>query len=421
MPAIPSALADTVLVPRRAVIVFFLIHLTPWLMVAVMTGHFLRAPHRRHHPDARMAPAVLPDGFVRGKAGPWGEIEYQRLHADLPEGSMPASHCTPQPIRWVFANRTPEALTHLIATLGLPGDLHDELTDRRRWRADVDRGAIEVSPSDHLILGLPQDARTSLCRILAESPANRWHISPFTLHRSSLDQWRSGGSLTPGTVDLLERLVYGSGDLLLFSDKDLLLSRLPAGERLPVMKVLTRRSVLAARLRVRPGADVEQLAAYWCKGSRVRSAVPLLRALSNSPTGGTLDLYHLLPPFARMRLNRYPDSSRNAFQPDSFWSSANFFNDAPDERLLNVDEFVRLLDRDYFPVDADPSYGDVILLTDDSGALFTSGNYIADDIVFIKSRGSQSIPWIMTSISDLETVACHFRPTRKITYRKIHL
>lgn len=411
----------TIPVPRHALAAFGLLNLAPWLVVLAIgtTGLYRSCSGRSLALSSASAP--MPDGFTRGKTGPWGQIEYQDLSIDPTESSISPRECEPQPVQWFFANRSEEDLERTIDALGLPEDLRREFLDKRRWRSAGNRGTM-VAPRDQLILDLPSDARTKVYRVLSESPTNRWHISPFTFHRHSMQEWRTDGSLAPATVDLLEQLTYGAtGDLVFFSDKDLLLSRIPVPERLRALKVLRRRLIIAARLRIPPKANVERLASYWCKGNGVKSIVPILRELANEPAGGTIDLVHLLTPFARMHLNTFPEGGETGFLPDCFWTSANFFNDDADAGFSSVDAFIRHVERDYFPVDADPTYGDMILLTDNNGSLFLSANYIADDIVYIKTRASASIPWMLTSLSDLTTIANHFRPTHKLIYRKRHL
>src|ERR1035441_8364045 len=126
------------------------------------------------------------------------------------------------------------------------------------------------------------------------------------------------------------------------------MGRIPTLERrLTMTASLARQPAVLARLCIRPNTDLDQVAAYWGHSPNVRfvDIRPMLEALKKLPKGGTISLAFLLPPFARERLFTYPlPPAPGEPVPDCHWTTLNFWNAKPDDRLLDPAECGRRLD-----------------------------------------------------------------------------
>jgi hypothetical protein len=86
------------------------------------------------------------------------------------------------------------------------------------------------------------------------------------------------------------------------------------------------------------------------------------------PEGGTVSILYFLPPFARQRLYTFPLPAQ-AGDPsmDCHWTTMNFFNEKPDNRLSDPKYTVEYLKSHYYPIAKASAYGDRIFLLDKNG------------------------------------------------------
>jgi hypothetical protein len=198
------------------------------------------------------------------------------------------------------------------------------------------------------------------------------------------------------------------------------LSRIPSpDEKRLVVKMFSRETTLLVKLRVEEGTDVEPLVNYWGKFGHSKDIRPLLESLSRTTGGATIDIIHLLTPFARDRLYTYPFPSEIAVEKrrDCFWSAMNFFNSTPDDRFTRFDEVKQTLQKDYYPVQGDPTFGDVIWFIDSKGTAIHSAIFIAQDFLFTKNGANANEPWILMDLDDLLAVYAVNAPLRMVAYR----
>jgi hypothetical protein len=176
-----------------------------------------------------------------------------------------------------------------------------------------------------------------------------------------------------------------------------------AQERARAVKTLCRISTLLVRLRVRPNTNIEEVGRYWGRGRRSKDITPLLASLPKKPEGYTIDVAHLLPPFARRRLYTYPHPDADPTTPrqDCHWTSMNFFNETPDDRFLSTDYTYEVIMKDYYPVLGEPLFGDIVLLMTANGQALHSCVYLADNIVFTKNGSQAYMPWKLMALSDV--------------------
>ncbi len=352
----------------------------------------------------------------RGKPGPWGQIESSRIFIEPPEDFIPAFFTSPQPLRWTFRAATPASLAALWEQAGLSTAQRQVLEEpaRRIVRSD----AIVIVPPADLVLGLAPAARAILYAALAPVPENIPQHDPFRVRAETVDDWFDDTQLPDDIIALTRRLLYRRESNLLFSDHDLVLPRLAsASDRVRFIKTLSRKTALLVQLHVAHGADVDALTRYWGTGRRSKDVRPLLQSLAHQPRGGSVDLVHLLPPFARSLLYTYPVPSGHASDAsrDCHWTSLNFYNERPDNRFADLQIVQQTLLNDYYLASGEPALGDIILLVESGGRGVHSCVYVADNIVFTKNGAAFSVPWLL---SRLENVISFYSLTEPVEVRR---
>ncbi len=216
---------------------------------------------------------------------------------------------------------------------------------------------------------------------------------------------RAGGPFAEKPSNSCKRLIYRRGDAVCFSDLNEALGAIPdEGEKERLIKMLSRRSTLLVQLHVREGEDIEPLVRYWSKDGNGKNIRSLLASLARTPGGGSMDITHLLPRFGRARLYTFPyptDDARKKHR-DCAWTAMNFFNRETDDRYYDFDYTQQVINRDYYPIQDDPEFGDIVWFSDDGGTPLHVAVYIADDILFTKNGADFNEPWILTEMKDLQ-------------------
>lgn len=388
--------------PRLAWCALALVILLPWAAVL-----WLQRPVAQEAPVAAPPTPSLALGTPPqlGKLGPWGQLEYSRIVVEPPEDFIPNFYTQPQPLRWVFKDMGEAQLEALWQRAGLTSEQRKSLLAARRH--PITNG-IMLEPDSALILSLSPEARAVVYEVLAAWPENPVQHDPFRSRREAVDDWFESHALPEEIVSLTRRLLYPRNGNMLFSDHDIVLPRLSsAAQRVVFVKALSRKSTFLVNLRIAPGADVEALTRYWGRGRRSKDVGPLLRSLAQRPGGGSVDIAHLLPPLARTLLYTYPLPSENPVDlaHDCHWTSFNFYNERPDERLADMAFVERVIQNDYYQTTDAPALGDVIILVDQHGKGVHSCIYLADDFVFTKNGAAFSVPWLL---GRLETVVSFY-------------
>ena len=328
-------------------------------------------------------------------------MEYVRINLEPPDEFVPTNLFVEAKARWFFAGTTSEELSNLLAGCELSSKQREELLKPAAWL--IQTNGVEVAPSDDLVLSLGKDARAQIYTALASSERNEYQFWPFKFRNGGFDDWFAESGLSEGTLALLRQLAYTRGTTLCFSDYSLVMSRIGSmQERRRFMKTLGRTSALLMKLCIRPDSDTRALADYWAKGWRAKDIQTLLESLTRVEGSISVDVAHLLPPFARKRLNTFPPpSSSPTFVPlNCFWTAFNFFNDPPDDKYLDNGVWKDELEREYTRV-TEPAFGDLVFLVRADGAPVHSAVYIADDVVFTKNGFAGRQPWILMKWDDM--------------------
>jgi hypothetical protein len=173
-------------------------------------------------------------------------------------------------------------------------------------------------------------------------------------------------------------------------------------EHRAITKALSRRTGLLVKLRVRPDSDLEALTKYWAPGGRAKDVGALLESLTKVSGGTTIDISHLLPGFARMRLNTFPKppATPEEIQPDCYWTAMNFFKNPPDAPYVNDAVWRQELAENYTQAEH-PTFGDLLFLVQADGVPQHAAVFIADDVVFTKNGGNQRQPWLLMKVEDM--------------------
>lgn len=362
---------------------------------------------------------ATPEPYFAGHPGPWGELEYIRINIELPDDFAAEEEQSRDTTAWLFGDRTRAQAQAFLSACQLPDSVHAALAVCQ-WTESPD--GVVLVPNEELLLGLTAVARAKIYAELAKTPRNDLHAWPFVYRQGGFDAWFNQSGLSAATLALVRQVAYSRGSAVCVSDLPLLMARVadPA-ERRRLVKTLSRKSTLLMKLRIRPDSDVAALTAYWARGRHVKDIGPLLESLTKIPGGITVDVSHLLPPFARMRVNSYP-APQSAAGPvrDCYWTAFNFFCDEPDPRLAHDPDWPKELAQGYELVET-PTFGDLMLLLKPDGEPFHSAVYIADDVVFTKNGVNAKQPWMLMRLEDMLARYPEDYPVRRAFYRPRNL
>lgn len=381
-----------------AVLVVFL------LVVCLFEAVLLFKSFRLRHQESVAPPGAKvnqPEPYFAGHAGPWGNIEYAPIALEPPDEFIPTNGNVFGPTRWFFQGYDSATLKDFLSQCGLTVEQFNKLTRVAIWKDAPD--GVFVMPDDELVLDLAEPARQKIYSALAKSQVNTLHLWPFKARTNDLDTWLGRAGLSEKTVGMLRKLVYHRGEYLCFSDINVVYPRIvDAEERRNFIKRLARTPSLLMKLSVRPDSKVDELADYWAKGRRSKDIAALLDSLTEIPGGMTIDVAHLLPPFARKRLYTFPvpPADPQATWPNCNWTAMNFFNDSTDNRYYDLDFCGDALQQNYTKT-RQATFGDLIVFYRPDGFPIHMVVYIADDIVFTKNGSSTFHPWMLMKWDDL--------------------
>lgn len=400
----------TIRVSKGWLILFALLLLGPWLILALVTRDRVGPD-----PDGERS---IQSGTLRqvvSRPGPWGDLRVVRIITEPPAEAIADGLTYSQPV-WLLRSFSATAFEDLLRLAGLTS-AQQEIIRSVSERLPEEEGFV-VRPSDQFVLDLSAGSRAVLYGALSQFRENVFQREPFRFRADLVEDWFVNSGVSESAIALVKRLTYRRGRAVLFSDPHLVLPRLSSDlERVRLMKTLCRQSTLMVHLRVSPESDIESLLAYWAASKGLaKDIAPLLESASRLPGGCEIDIAHFLPRFARKRIFTYPSREANDGEVlfDCHWTSLNFWNDPPDNRFNDPEFVLRTLTSDYELVLDRFSFGDVILFMESEREAVHSAVYIADDIVFTKNGPSPRSPWILMP---LDTLMAHYEGSLGITIR----
>jgi hypothetical protein len=349
-----------------------------------------------------LASAASPLGLPKtGSQGPWGNLEYRRIPLENYEEQFPHGLEPVTSRRWVFENYSRQQLVELFNSCDLTDAQKAWLLDTNRWEALAN--GYEISPNDELVLGLSKITKQRLYPILGRSETNYMQWQPFRFPLNGINERFADSGLPPQKIALIRELTYTNGDSLCLCADEPALKSFTSNEFQCLARTLYSTPTLRVGLRVTPGSDIDALVKYWGRGGREKAIRPLLESLARIPGGESINISCLLPPFARLRLYTYvdPQTELLATKEDCFYTALNFFSGQPDPQLANGDYARKEMSANYYRIQDNLIFGDLIALVNPEQKPVHICVYVADDVVFTKQGSGLGHPWVLMKIPDM--------------------
>lgn len=339
-----------------------------------------------------------------GRPGPWGQLCYTRITIDPPDENLGLTTATAEfkRGRWVFKGVSREQVGNLLAIADLTSDQRAKLTAGTEWVCTPE--ATTLLPDRDLMLSLSTNARKAIYDVLVNWPENEAQTQPFVFRPELLNERLEKSRLTSETIAGFRRLLYPRGPVLVFADADAFMATIADRKECErFFQIISRRLTMLVKLKITPSTDIKQLDDYWSFPEQTKEFYPLFESLARVPDGCSIDIAHILPPFARKRVFMFPPNSTDTMElkRNCHWTAFNFFNDPPDDRFCDPMAIQHAAGTDYDRVTTASRLGDIIVLADARGDTVHSGVYIADDIAFTKNGAASSQPWVYMRISDM--------------------
>ncbi len=346
-----------------------------------------------------------------------GTFEYIRMPLGEPDDLLPDVRAPLGSPRWFFPGYSKTKLGDFLRSVELSDEHRKVLLDPHRW--ETTQEGIYVNPPLEAVANMGRPARSQIYPVLAGSPVNSPQHYPFRFPINAVEERLGDAGLSAATAALVRRLLYEDEGTICFADGAVAQQLLPTPEFKALVNVLYREPTFLMRLKIARDADIDRLLLYWSRFGRGRELKPLFQSLSRVPGGGSINVEHLLPPFARLRLYTHgPVSTDSAkSRQNCFWTALNFFNEQPDAQYLKTENVLRALKTDYHGVNGELEFGDLVCLMDAKGLPAHICVYIADNVVFTKDGMDDREPWILMRIPDMLVEYTAKPPHKMITLR----
>ena len=261
-----------------------------------------------------------------------------------------------------------------------------------------------------VVWSLNSKARQQIYSALGRNQRNYPQRFPLRFSANGFEERLAQSGLNDRELDRIRRLAYTNSGTVCFTDLEAVRNVLPSHRFDDLIEAFYEVPAFMLRLHVSPDSDIDALVKYWGKGGREQLIRPLLKALARVPGGAAINVGHLMPPFARLRLYTFPDSWNDSTAPrqDCLFTALNFFNTTPDTNFLDGAYCQKVLDEEYAPVTESPVYGDLIVLVDSTGKAIHMAVYIAEEFVFTKNGVNHTQPWVLMRMADM--MAIYFGP-----------
>jgi hypothetical protein len=392
-----------VMLSHRWLPVILLLVLAPWaLTVWMMVWQSQDKPAEGPGPAA-VTPATSEQMPIKGKPGPWGNVEYVPITIAPPPEFLQELSPTAINNKWHFPGNAVEQVKAYFQSLALTDEQRSRLLARLVAAPEIN--GYVLTPEPEVVRTLSPEVRGRLYRTLAGSDLNTDQVNAFRVPRVEFQQRLAALSGLKLDMNLFRDLFYEKGEYKFFADLPLILPQIPqTDDRVLLVQTLTEQTTFLARLRVKENSNIDDLENYWGRGGRSKDIGPLLQSLARIRGGQTIDVIHLLPSFARRRIYSFPrpTTAANAVAYDCHWTSLNFFSDQPDDRFLDKKFVKETLKNDYYPIYGNPLLGDLVLLVSGSNSIIHTAVYVADNFVFTKNGSRYTSPWIFMRVEDVK-------------------
>ena len=337
--------------------------------------------------------------MVELKSGPWGQVGYFPITLVAQEELLNPRETENTAVKWTFQGFTPATFSKFLEDLGLSNGQREAMLQSMNVFSN---GLIVIPPRD-VVLNLPSHALTGIYQILSKSQQNQ--LLNWTIWKNDFDSYKNLG-VSNEVLSLFKKFSVEDGNFWVCYAMPYVLQGIPAYEdKVVFLKALSQQKTMLVKLHVSPNTNIEALSKYWGKAFWKSNVSSLLEAMKRSPDGGNLDIIELLPPFATSLLYTYPIPQNGLNGPiitkNCSWTAFNFFRDIPDSGFSNDSYVLAKLKTDYYPIQSDPQYGDVVVFLSPSGAVLHAATYIAEDIAYSKNGSNNLHPWVLSKISEL--------------------
>ena len=332
---------------------------------------------------------------------PAGILEYIRMPLGEPDDLLPDVRMPLMTPRWLFSGYSASALQNFFRAIELTGAQRDRLLDSHNWEKASE--GIYVTPPIDLVADLSRSARSEIYTVLAENPVNAPQHYPFRFPMNEIDERFANCGLAASAWETVKQLLYIQEGTMCFADGAVAQRLLSMNDFKALVKALYREPTFLMRLKVTADADIDRLLGYWSSCGRARELKPLFESLASVPGGGSINIEHLLPPFARLRLYTHGPIATDAARSrqNCFWTALNFFNEQPDAQYLDSESVLRTVRSHYHAPEGDRKFGDLLCLMDPQDRPAHLCVYIADDVVFTKDGVDDRQPWVLLKIADM--------------------
>ncbi len=343
-------------------------------------------------------------GESRKLNGPWGVIEASPITIQAPTPMCIFNASDRSDLIWNLSVSNRADVKLLLEESGLGRIQVEELLSRALWNNDSIQWTIKPTPD--FAFELNPAIRGRLFSRLSRFANNERISYPLVYYQGEVAGWIDGGNLRPETIALMKKLLYPKTGGVALSDFELLLSRMTdPREVVQLRKTLSRTRSLALTIAIGYHEDIEGVADYWGVGDHRFLVEPRLRAVSLKSGGGNLDVIHLLPRFARSRLDTFAYRGEyvagKGLEYDCIWTAMNFFNEVPDVRFATGNR-VELAESMSVEIPAPTQFGDLVFLLDKKKLnVLHSCNYIGANIVFTKNGNTPFAPFVFAYIQDV--------------------
>jgi hypothetical protein len=403
-------------VPRIWLIGLSVLFVVPWLIAA---GIYAKGSWAARGGGAAAGSDTPEAAASAGRtSGPWGRLETAPIVISPPLEYVPTNWGPIEEPQWRFPRASSSDLEQFLSQAGLSGEQGAALLAATRPDPRID--GLVVSPDPDLVRQLAPGTRAIIYRELAKTRINGRHVDAYRHYAPTVDAWLGPGPVSAETVRLVEPYVYRIGDFVYFADIDLVRPQVTDAAQLQrLAKSLLREATLLVTLHLDDASRLDEIAEYWGRGGRRTDIRPLLESIVAGRTRW-IDIGHLLPPFAREHLYRYPrvsigDLERGALV-NCFWTALNFFAKIPDDRFLDEEVAFAELREGYHIVHDELQLGDIAVFSTSSGEYFHAAVYLADGLVFGKNGNSSLAPWTILPIERLKSYYVQFADDWHVTY-----
>ncbi len=379
------------------------------LVVAAVLATYMLIPRQTPAP-ASLAPEDVASASSPGPAIS-GDVEWQRWPLELPAGYVSPNDCDSVPDRWVLPRYSQAQLGALLDSVSLSSQQRSRIDASTQCTSD----GCSIVPTIDLIEGLSPTARSRIYGVLGGFQENPAQAYPF--RRNSWERpWSEGEGLTPETRDLLSRMSYHAGGMMLFADTGVACTRLtdPA-QRVRMLEVLKTRHTIGAVLNLHPTDDLAALARNW---GTVIGEGPALEVLRKAQAGSvTVNVSEFFAPWARKRVNTFP--RRDEPSMDCFWTALHFREvREPHVEAITPDGFAMQLGQSYEQVPLDHAvFGDIVAFLLSNERPVHAAVFLARNLVFSKNGGSFKRPWTIESVSALREIYPEARTVRAYRFK----